>query len=471
MAEPFDLVVIGAGPGGYTAAIRAAQLKLKVACVEKRLGQALGGTCLNVGCIPSKALLDSSELFETTLHKLKVHGITVGKVDLDLPAMLARKDKVVKELTGGVAYLFKKYGVTPVYGSAKLSGSGKVEVNGDDGKATTLDAKNVLLATGSESTELPFLKFDGQRVVSSTEALNFNPVPQHLIVVGGGYIGLELGSVWKRLGSKVTVIEFLPRILAISDGEISAEVLKLLRKQGMEIHLETKVTGATVKGDAVTVAAQAKDGKELTFTGDRVLVAVGRKPYVAGLGLDEAGVKYDPKSRQIPVDENYRTNVPGVYAIGDLIAGPMLAHKASEEGVVCVERLAGMKPHVNLDAIPSVIYIWPEVSSVGPTEEQLKERTVEYKVGKFKFAATGRAKAMDEQDGFVKVLSDAKTDRLLAVHILGPRASELIAECVTVMEYHGSAEDIARCTHAHPTLSEAVGEAARMAYAGMPLNS
>ncbi|HYH68907.1 MAG TPA: dihydrolipoyl dehydrogenase [Urbifossiella sp.] len=471
MADEYDLVVIGAGPGGYTAAIRAAQLKMKVACVEKRAGKALGGTCLNVGCIPSKALLDSSEHYEAALHKLARHGVKVKGVELDLPTMLARKDKVVKELTAGVAFLFKKYGVTPVYGSAKLLPGNAVEVTGDDGKPTTLKAKNVLLATGSESVELPFLKYDGKHVVSSTEALNFNPVPKHLIVVGGGYIGLELGSVWKRLGAKVTVIEFLPRILAISDGEIAAEVFKLLKKQGIEFHLDTKVTGATVKGDAVTVTAQAKDGKELKFEGDRVLVAVGRRPFTAGLGLDEVGVKSDPKTRQIPVDESFRTNVPGVYAIGDLVAGPMLAHKASEEGVVCVERLAGMKPHINYDAIPAVIYIWPEVASVGLTEEQVKEAGKPYKVGRFKFAATGRAKAMDEPDGFVKVIADERTDRVLGVHILGPRASDLIAECVTVMEYHGSAEDIARCTHGHPTLSEAVGEAARMAYAGLPLNS
>ncbi|MFO0797737.1 MAG: dihydrolipoyl dehydrogenase [Gemmataceae bacterium] len=471
MADEYDLVVIGAGPGGYTAAIRAAQLKMKVACVEKRPGKALGGTCLNVGCIPSKALLDSSEHYEAALHKLARHGVKVSGVELDLPTMLARKDKVVKELTGGVSFLFKKYGVTPVYGAAKLLKGNAVEVVGEDGKTTTLKAKNVLLATGSESVELPFLKYDGKHVVSSTEALNFNPVPKHLIVVGGGYIGLELGSVWKRLGAKVTVVEFLPRILAISDGEVAAEVFKILKKQGMEFQLETKVTGATIKGDTVSVTAQAKDGKELKFDGDRVLVAVGRRPYVAGLGLDEAGVQFDPKTRQIPVDESFRTNVPGVYAIGDLVAGPMLAHKASEEGVVFVERLAGMKPHINYDAIPSVIYIWPEVASVGKTEEQVKESGTLYKLGRFKFAATGRAKAMDEQDGFVKVIADEKTDRVLGVHILGPRASDLIAECVTVMEYHGSAEDIARCTHGHPTLSEAVGEAARMAYAGLPLNS
>ena len=471
MADSYDLVVIGGGPGGYTAAIRAAQLRLKTACIERRANKALGGTCLNVGCIPSKALLDSSEAYEHTLHKLARHGVKVSGVALDLPTMLARKDKVVSELTGGVGYLFKKYGVTPLFGTAKLRKGNTVEVATADGKASELEAKSVLLATGSESTELPFMKFDGKYIVSSTEALNFNPVPKHLIIVGGGYIGLELGSVWKRLGAKVTVLEFLPRILAITDGEIAAEVHKLLTKQGFEIHVDTKVTGAKVKGEQVTVTAQAKGGKELSFSGDRVLVAVGRRPYTAGLGLDDVGVKTDAKSGRVEVDEHYQTSVPGVYAIGDLIAGPMLAHKASEEGVVCVETLAGMKPHVNYDAIPSVIYMWPEVASVGLTEEQVKERGTEYRVGRFKFSATGRAKAMDEQDGFVKVLADVKTDRVLGVHILGPRASDLIAECVTIMEYKGSAEDIARCTHAHPTLSEAVGEAARMAWSGKPLNS
>lgn len=471
IVDNYDLVVIGGGPGGYTAAIRAAQLGLTVACVENRPGRALGGTCLNVGCIPSKALLDSSELYEMTLHKLARHGIRVGSVALDLPAMLARKDQVVRELTGGVAFLFKKYKVTPLYGTGKLLPNSRVEVTTADGNRIELQAKHILLATGSVSSELPFMKFDGQYIVSSTEALNFNTVPKHLIVIGGGYIGLELGTVWKRLGAKVTVLEFLPRILAIADGEVSSEVQKLLTRQGIEFHLETKVTGATVQGDQVTVTAEGKDKKPLSFTGDRVLVAVGRRPFTAGLGLDEAGVKHDPKTGRVEVDENFQTTVPGVFAIGDLIAGPMLAHKASEEGVVFAERLAGMKPHLNYDAIPSVIYIWPEVASVGQTEEQLQEKGIEYRVGKFKFIASGRAKSLDETDGWVKVLADAKTDRLLGVHILGPRASELIAECVTVMEYHGSAEDIARCTHAHPTLSEAVGEAARMAWAGNPINS
>lgn len=471
MADQFDLVVIGGGPGGYTAAIRAAQLGLKVACVEKRANKALGGTCLNVGCIPSKALLDSSEMYEQALHKFAKHGVLLSGVALDLGTMLKRKDKVVSDLTGGIAGLFKKYGVTPHYGTGKLLKGNAVEVTAADGAKVTVQAKNVLLATGSEPTELPFLKFDGSRIVSSTEALNFDPVPKHLIVVGAGYIGLELGSVWKRLGAKVTVVEFLPNILPICDREVATEVHKLLVKQGIEFHLDTRVTGAKVSGDTVTLSAQTKEGKEIAFTGDRVLVAVGRRPFTAGLGLEDAGVKYDAKSGRIDTDAHFRTSAPGVYAIGDLIAGPMLAHKASEEGVVFAEALAGMKPHVNYDAIPSVIYIWPEVASVGLTEEQLKEKGTEYRVGKFRFLATGRAKAMDEQDGFVKVLADAKTDRVLGVHILGPRASDLIAECVTIMEYKGSAEDIARCTHAHPTLSEAVGEAARMAWAGKPINS
>ena len=469
MADKFDLVVIGAGPGGYTAAIRAAQLGKRVACVEKRPGQALGGTCLNVGCIPSKALLDSSELYDVTAHKLARHGIKVGGVSVDVATMLKRKDEVVKTLTQGVAGLFKKYKVTPAYGAAKLKGKGQVEVTGEDGKVSTLEADHILLATGSDSVELPFLKYDGQRVVSSTEALNFPEVPKHLIVVGGGYIGLELGSVWRRLGAKVTVLEFLPRILAIADGEVSTQVQRLLTKQGFEFHLQTKVTGAKVGKGSVAVTAE-KDGQQLTFEGDRVLVAVGRRPHIAGLGLDEAGVEHDQKTGKVKVDKQFRTNVSGISAIGDLIDGPMLAHKASEEGVVFAEQLVGMKPHVNYDAIPSVIYIWPEVASVGLTEEQVKERGRPHKVGKFPFLASGRARAMDETDGFVKVLTDAETDRILGVHILGPRASELIAECVAVMEYHGSAEDIARCTHAHPTLSEAVGEAARMAWAGVPLN-
>ncbi len=474
MSQKFDLVVIGGGPGGYSAAIRAAQLGKTVACVEKRAGKALGGTCLNIGCIPSKALLDSSEMYDVALHKFAKHGIKAEGVSFDLSQMMKRKDEVVKALTGGVAGLFRKYKVTSFYGTGRLTSPTTVSVTGEGGE-TVLEAGHVLLATGSDSTELPFLKFDGQHVVSSTEALTFEQVPKRLIIVGAGYIGLELGSVWARLGAKVTVVEYLPRILPIADGEVAAQVQKLLTKQGIEFHLDTKVTGAAVKPGVlgpgtVTVSAESKDGKRLEFVGDKVLVAVGRKPHTTGLGLDAVGVTTDPKTGRVPVDGQFRTNLPTVSAIGDLIDGPMLAHKASEEGVVFAERLAGGKPHLSYDAIPSVIYIWPEVASVGKHEEDLKAAGVTYKVGRFPFLASGRARAMDDTDGFVKVLTDAATDRLLGVHILGPRASELIAECVAVMEYKGSAEDIARCTHAHPTLSEAVGEAARMAFAGSPIN-
>ena len=476
MAETFDLAILGAGPGGYVAALRAAQLGLKVACVEKRPNKALGGTCLNVGCIPSKALLDSSELYDVALHKFAKHGIRVKDVALDLGEMMARKDDVVKSLTSGIGMLFKKNKIAAYYGAGKLAGANRVGVTAADGSVTQLEAKNILLATGSESVELPFLKFDGQSVVSSTEALAFDRVPKHLIIVGGGYIGLELGSVWRRLGADVTVLEFLPRLLTVCDGEIAASVHKILTKQGFAIHLETKVTGATVKPDRqVEVQAQTKDGKTLTFTGDKVLVAVGRRPYTAGLGLAEAGVTFDAKSGKIPVDKQFRTNVAGVYAIGDLIDGPMLAHKASEEGIAFAEMLAGHKPHLNYECLPSAIYIWPEVASVGLTEEQVRatgrEPKTGYKVGKFPFVASGRAKAMDDTEGFVKIITDAASDRILGVHILGPRASDLIGEAVAVMEYKGSAEDIARMIHGHPSLTESLGEAARAAWLGMALHA
>lgn len=466
MSETFDLVVIGAGPGGYVAAIRAAQLGLKVAVVERRENKALGGTCLNVGCIPSKALLDSSELFDIASHKLGRHGIKTDNVSLDLTTMMKRKGGVVKSLTDGVAFLFKKNKITSYFGHGKLTSAATVDVGG-----TKLEAKSILLATGSESVELPFLKFDGTNVVSSTEALCFDKVPKHLIVVGAGYIGLELGSVWKRLGSKVTFVEFLPKILPITDGEVAAGLHKILMKQGMEFHLDTKVTGANIQGSEITVSAETREGAKLSFVGDKVLVAVGRRPYTAGLGLNEVGVPHDAKTGKINVDKQFRTNIPSVYAIGDLIDGPMLAHKASEEGVALAEMLAGKKTHLNYDCIPSAIYTWPEVASVGQTEEQLKAKGVEYKTGKFPFAASGRAKAMDETDGFVKFITDAKTDRILGVHILGPRASDLIAEAVAVMEYHGSAEDIARMVHGHPSLTESIGEAARAAWLGTALHA
>jgi dihydrolipoamide dehydrogenase len=459
MAERYDLVVIGAGPGGYVAAIRAAQLGMTVACVDRRA--ALGGTCLNVGCIPSKALLDSSELFYLAKHRFGLHGIGVGEPALDLGRMLRRKDEVVKGLTDGIAFLFRKNKITFVQGVGRLAGKGRVAVRGE--KETELEAGAILLATGSEPAALPNLSFDGATVVSSTEALCFDKVPSHLIVVGAGFIGLELGSVWARLGAKVTVLEFLPHILPANDRELANILQKLLAKQGLVFHLDTRVLSASTQGGTVVVNAKCKD-EALTFQGDRVLVAVGRRPHTAGLGLEEAGVKVDPKSGRVEVDEGFETSVDGVYAVGDVIAGPMLAHKASEEGIAVVEALAGHRAHVNYDAIPGVIYTAPELAAVGLTEEQVKESGRPYKVGKFPFQASGRAKCLDETDGRVKVITDAKTDKLLGVHILGARASDLIAEAVLALEFGGSAEDLARTCHAHPTLSEAVGEAARAAW-------
>jgi dihydrolipoamide dehydrogenase len=457
MSDRFDVAVVGAGPGGYVAAIRAAQLGMKVVCIDKRA--ALGGTCLNIGCIPSKALLDSTELYAITKSRLGRHGIQVGEITVDLKAMMARKDHVVKGLTDGVAFLFKKNHITFVQGTARLAGSGKLAIKRTQGAGEMLEAKSIILATGSEAVSLPALPFDSSAILSSTEALGLDKVPTHLIVVGGGYIGLELGSVWARLGAKVTVIEFLPRILAQGDAEIAAQLHKALGKQGLTFHIETRVTSASVQGGHVIVNAQAK-GESVLFQGDKVLVAVGRRPFIAGLGLDEAGVAVDERSGRVLVNEHFETRVPGVFAIGDLIAGPMLAHKAQEEGIALAEQLAGKKTHVNYATIPSVIYTWPEVASVGQTEEQVKESGRAYRVGKFPFQANGRARSLDEAEGFVKVIADAETDRLLGVHILGPRASELIAEAVLAMEFAGSAEDIARTCHAHPTLSEAVHEAA-----------
>ncbi len=457
MAERYDVLVIGAGPGGYVAAIRAAQLGMSVACVEKRA--TLGGTCLNVGCIPSKALLDSSELYAQANSHLEKHGIHAGSLRLDLATMLARKDRVVKSLTDGVAFLFKKNKITSYVGSGRLLGEGKVAVTAPNAEEIILEAQHIVLATGSEPASLPSLPLDGATIVSSTEALAFDRVPQSLIVVGGGYIGLELGSVWARLGAKVTVLEFLPRILPLSDGEIAHLLYRSLLKQGLAFHLDTKVTGAGTQGGQIVVDAQ-HEGKDVRFQGDKVLVAVGRRPFTKGLGLSEVGVQTDERSGRVPVDENFETNVKGIFAIGDLINGPMLAHKAEEDGIACVERMAGMKTHVNYDTVPSVVYTWPEVASVGLTEEQVKASGREYRVGKFPFTANPRARCMDETEGMVKLLADAQSDRLLGVHVIGPRASELIAECVTAIEFAGSAEDIARICHAHPTLSEAVREAA-----------
>jgi dihydrolipoamide dehydrogenase len=458
VAETYDLVVIGSGPGGYVAAIRAAQLGMKVACVEK--STTLGGTCLNVGCIPSKALLDSSELYHLANERFGRHGIKVDRLSLDLAAMLKRKDEVVKSLTDGVRFLFRKNKIHPIFGKGRLVSPTALQVAKNEGGTLEVETKHILLATGSEPAPLPFLPFDGKAIVSSTEALCFDKVPGHLVVVGGGYIGLELGSVWKRLGAKVTVIEFLPRIVPMADVEVGDLLKKSLLKQGLEFHLETKVTGAKAQGPKVTVSAESKDGKPLSVDCDKVLVAVGRRPYSEGLNLEGAGVAVEARTGKVPVDARFRTNVPSISAIGDLIAGPMLAHKAEDEGIACAEILAGMPGHVDYNTIPSVIYTWPEMASVGITQEQASEQGLKIRVGKFPFLANGRAKAMDETEGLVKIIADEQTDRVLGVHIIGPRASDMIAEAVTTMEFAGSAEDIARICHAHPTLSEAVREAA-----------
>lgn len=451
----FDLVVVGSGPGGYVAAIRAAQLGFKTACIEKY--NTLGGTCLNVGCIPSKALLHSSHLFHQAHSEFSGHGIEVEGLKLNLEAMLSRKTKVVEGLTQGIEFLFKKNKVTHFTGIGKLLGDGKVEVRGES-EAQTISAKHILIATGSKPVELPFLKFDKDRVVSSTGALAFPEVPKHLVVVGGGVIGLELGSVWLRLGAKVTVVEFMDRILPPMDGDVSKEMKRVLTRQGMKFHLSTKVTGAEVDGDKVTLTAEDKKGKTLTLEADRVLVAVGRRPYTDGLGLENT--KVEVERGFIKVGSHYETSEPGVFAIGDVVGGMMLAHKAEEEGVACVERLAGMAGHVNYDAVPNVVYTWPEVASTGKNEEALKEEGVPYRSGKCIFKANSRARCIDDTNGFVKVLTHAETDRLLGVHVVGPNASELVQEAVTVIEFEGSAEDLARTVHGHPTLSEAVKEAA-----------
>jgi dihydrolipoamide dehydrogenase len=456
------MVVVGAGPGGYVAAIRAAQLGMKTAIIDK--SRTLGGTCLNVGCIPSKALLESSELYWLARNRFQHHGIHLSGVELDLPRMLARKSEVVKSLTDGVAGLMRKNKITTFLGNARLLSKDRIQISGDS--QVEVQAGAIILATGSAPSALPAVNFDGKQIVSSTEALSFESVPKQLIVIGGGYIGLELGSVWSRLGSRVTVLEFLPRLLPLNDADLATALTRSLQKQGLEIHLETRVTGATTQAGSVTVHAE-QNGKKVDFQGDKVLLSVGRRPYSEGLGLQEAGVKMEEKSGRVVVNEKFETSVPGVYAIGDLIHGPMLAHKASEEGIAVAELVAGLPGHVNYDAIPSVVYTHPEVAAVGLSEDQLKEAGRKYKVGKFFFLASGRARCLDETEGFVKILADPDTDRILGIHVIGPRASELIAEGVLAMEFFASAEDVARTCHAHPTLSEAVGEAARGAWAKM----
>ncbi|MGE0736156.1 MAG: dihydrolipoyl dehydrogenase [Alphaproteobacteria bacterium] len=454
MADSFDLIVIGGGPGGYVCAIRAAQLGMKVACVEKR--GALGGTCLNVGCIPSKALLQSSHLYAEATHGFAAHGIKIAGAEIDLAAMMARKDKVVGTMTKGIEGLFKKHGITYLKGAGSLSAANEVTVDGKDKFA----AKAIVIATGSDVTPLAGVEVDEKQIVSSTGALMLPTVPKTMIVVGAGYIGLEMGSVWSRLGAKITVVEYLDRVTPGMDLEIANQLQRILTKQGMSFKLGMKVTAAKKSKTGVALTVEpAKGGAAEEISADVVLVSIGRRPYTAGLGLEKIGVALDQRGFVV-VDAKYQTNVPNIYAIGDVTVGPMLAHKAMDEGVALAELLAGQAGHVNYETVPGVVYTWPEVASVGKTEEQLKAAGVAYKSGKFPFMANGRAKCNGDTDGFVKLLADAKTDRILGCHIIGPEAGNLIHEVVNVMEFGGSAEDLARSFHAHPTLNEAVKEAA-----------
>ena len=458
----YDLAIIGSGPGGYVCAIRAAQLGLSVIVIEK--DATFGGTCLNVGCIPSKALLHTSELFEAAGHEFAGFGIGVGQPVLDLKAMMAHKSAVVEANVSGVAFLFKKNKVASVRGVGSLAGAGKVSVVKDDGSREEVEAKAIVIATGSDSAPLRGVTIDEKRIVSSTGALALTSVPQRLLVVGAGVIGLELGSVWRRLGSEVTVVEILDRILPGIDSEVARQAQRILQRQGIGFHLQSKVTGVDASGEALKVAVEpTAGGATQIINTDIVLVAIGRRPYADGLGLKEAGVAVDERGR-IAVDAHYQTNAAGIYAIGDVIAGPMLAHKAEEEGVAVAEILAGQAGHVDYAAIPNVVYTHPEIASVGQLEEDLKAAGIAYRAGKFPFSANGRARAMGAKDGFVKVLAEAATDRVLGVHVMGPFAGELIAEATVLMAFAGAAEDLGRICHAHPTLSEAVKEAALAAW-------
>jgi len=448
----YDLIVLGSGPGGYVAAIRAAQLGLNVACVDEN--QALGGTCLRVGCIPSKALLESSEQFEHVNNGLASHGISVQKASVDVARMLKRKDRIVQTLTKGVASLFKKNGITPIHGRGRLTEPGKVSVSGRDGEQP-LTADRILIATGSSSATLPNVDLSQERIDTSTDAIAYDEVPEHLVVIGAGYIGIELGSVWRRLGAKVTVLEYLNRVLPGMDSDLGSEAQKAFEKQGLEFRLGSRVTGVTAKKRGVSV--ELAEGEPVEA--DRVLVAVGRKPNTEGLGLEDVGIDVTDRG-QIKVDSQFKTNVDGVYAIGDVIPGPMLAHKAEDEGVAFAELIVNGTGHVNYDAVPAIVYTHPEIASVGRTEDELKDEGIDYAKGEFPFIANGRAKALDDTGGKVKILADAQSDEVLGVHIIGNRAGDLIAECAMAMEFHASSEDIARTCHAHPTLSESVKEAA-----------
>lgn len=452
----YDVIVIGSGPGGYVAAIRCAQLGMKTALVEKY--STLGGTCLNVGCIPSKALLDSSEHYHNASHTFTTHGIELKDLKVNLGQMINRKNEVVKQNTDGIQFLMKKNKIDVHQGLGSFVNNTTVKVTKEDGSSSEIQGKNIIIATGSKPSSLPFIKLDKDRVITSTEALNLKEIPKHLVVIGGGVIGLELGSVYARLGAKVSVVEFMDSIIPTMDRTMGKELQKSLKKIGFEFYLKHKVTSVENKGKEVTVKADNGKGEIVEISGDYVLVSIGRRPYTDGLNAEAAGVKITERG-QIEVNDHLQTNVPNIYAIGDVVKGAMLAHKAEEEGVFVAETLAGQKPHINYNLIPGVVYTWPEVASVGYTEEQLKEKGIKYKTGKFPFMASGRARASMDTDGLVKVLADAETDEILGVHMIGPRTADMIAEAVVAMEYRASAEDISRMSHAHPTYTEAFKEA------------
>ena len=453
----YDVIVIGSGPGGYVAAIRCAQLGLKTAIIEKY--NTLGGTCLNVGCIPSKALLDSSEHYYNAAHAFTAHGIHLDNLKIDFGQMIKRKKEVVDANTSGITYLMKKNKITVYTGIGSFKDKNTITVTKADGTAEEITGTNIIIATGSKPSSLPFLKIDKKRIITSTEALTMTEVPKHLILIGGGVIGLELGSVYARLGAKVSVIEFMDSIIPTMDKALGRELQKVLQKIGIEFYLGHKVTGATVNTAEVSVTFDGPKGEKKELIGDYCLVAVGRVAYTDGLGLDKIGITVEERGRKIPVNEHLETSVKGVYAIGDVIKGAMLAHKAEDEGTLVAEIIAGQKPHIDYNLIPGVVYTWPEVAAVGQTEEQLKEKGIKYKSGSFPFKASGRARASGDLDGFVKVLADATTDEILGVHMIGPRAADMIAEAVVAMEYRASAEDISRMSHAHPTYTEAMREA------------
>jgi dihydrolipoamide dehydrogenase len=464
----YDVIVIGSGPGGYVAAIRCAQLGLKTACIEKYA--TYGGTCLNVGCIPSKALLDSSEHYYNASHAFKTHGINLGNLSVDMEQMMKRKVDVVNKNTSGISFLFKKNKIDGIQGIGSFKDSNTIIIKKPDGTQQEITGKNIIIATGSKPSSLPFIKIDKKRIITSTEALTLSEVPKHLILIGGGVIGLELGSVYKRLGAKVSVIEYMDSIIPTMDRGLGKELQRVLSKQGMEFYTGHKVTGATVKGKEVTVTFDAPNGEKKELKGDYCLVAVGRIAYTDNLALDKIGLAVEERSRKITVDQHLETSVKGVYAIGDVIKGAMLAHKAEDEGTFVAESIVGQKPHIDYNLIPGVVYTWPEVAAVGQTEEQLKEKGVKYKSGSFPFRANGRAVASGDLDGFIKVLADATTDEILGVHMIGPRAADMIGEAVVAMEYRASAEDISRMSHAHPTFTEAFREACLAATDNRPIH-